>query len=204
MIAAPNTVRTAQPDDRDAVALILAEAFLDGDLAPWLVASDEHRRDIYPGYFAMIAEHALEHGHVEVTDDAAAAVWYVIGEARQVPPIDGYAARLADLTGPYLSRFRAVDEAMTTHHPTEAHHYLAYLAVRPGQQRRGHGTRLLNHHRRRLDTDSAPAYLEATSPQLCGYYGQHGYRLLRPTFPAGRHGPLLYPMWRQPIVCAHP
>lgn len=195
-------VRTATGDDAPALSALLAEAFLRGDLGPWLVPDLDTRAQIYRSYFALVTEHALDHGRVEVTGDrppdlAAAAVWYRI-EGGPAPAAADYDARLALITGPSRPRFVALDDAMHRHHPYhEQHHYLAFLAVLPERQCHGLGSALLAHHHAVLDTGAAPAYLEATGPRNARLYARHGYRP-RPPYRVGGDGPELLPMWRPP------
>ena len=206
MTPAPHTpIRRAATTDLPALATLLTEAFLHGDLAPWLIAHLDTRHRIYRPYFRMIAEHALAHGHVETTSDGtAAAVWYRI-TGQPLPEPEDYAHRLATITGSHLARFQTLDRAMHTAHPyTEAHHYLAYLTVHPDRQRRGLGSALLTHHHTQLDQHGIPAYLEATGPRNRSLYARHGYRP-RPPVALDRGGPHLHPMWRPaPLPAARP
>jgi GNAT superfamily N-acetyltransferase len=193
-----SAVRDARPEDAKAATTILSEAFLRGDLAPWLVPLLDDRQRIYPPYFAMLTDHALHHGHVQITDDErGVAVWYSHDD-RNIPPIVDYDARLKQITTPYTARFAALDAAMRQHHPhDEPHHYLALLAVHPDRQARGYGSRLLNHHHTELDTDGLGGYLEATGVRNQQLYLRHGYHHLT-AYQIARRGPTLYPMWRRP------
>ncbi|GIE91597.1 GNAT family N-acetyltransferase [Actinoplanes regularis] len=194
----PATVRRAEPGDALVIAELLAEAFLHGDLAPWLIPHPGTRARIYPPYFALLAEHALTHGEVETTrDNTAVAVWYQIDDG-PLPELPGYRQRLAEITGEFLPRFAALDEAMHAHHPYgQPHHYLAFLAVHPDRQRQGLGTALLNHHHADLHAAGISAYLEATSTRNSRLYARHGYRP-RPVYRIAGDGPSLFPMWRSP------
>lgn len=190
-------VRDATPEDFPAVVTVLSDAFLYGDLAPWLVALLDDRTRIYPDYFAMLAEHALDHGQVQVTDDrCGVAVWYH-HDGTDLPPIRDYDERLAKITAPYTARFVAMDDAMQRQHPHEPHHYLAFLAVSPDRHGNGYGGQLLRHHHAELDAAGISAYLEATGPRNRSLYARHGYRQRDP-YPIARSGPQLYPMWRTP------
>jgi ribosomal protein S18 acetylase RimI-like enzyme len=190
------TIGKATPDDLDAVRYVLVEAFLHGDLGPWLVPHVDTRHRIYWPYFAMLAEHALQYGLVEMTDDAqAVAVWYPIAGGHQ-PVIADYDTRLKAVTGTFVSRFTELDRAMHEHHPREQwHHYLAFLAVHPDHQRRGLGSALLSHHHAALDEAGTPAFVEATGTRNRHLYTRHGY-LPRPAYRLSPGGPRLYPMWR--------
>nr|WP_133877163.1 GNAT family N-acetyltransferase [Actinoplanes brasiliensis] len=192
-------IRTPTPADQQTVSELLAEAFLHGDLADWLIPHLDTRARIYPHYFALHVEHALTHGQVEMNEDATAvAIWYAI-DGEPLPELPDYSQRLADLTGRFQPRFAALDQAMHDHHPYDPPHlYLAFLAVHPDLQRRGVGSALLRHRHDQLDETGAAAYLEATGLRNRRLYTRHGYRpqpVLR--LPAG---PPLYPMRRVPTT----
>ncbi len=186
----------APPADLDALSQLIADAFC--DLAPsrWLVADRATRRKIFPGYFRIYVEHALETGVAYTTTDrAAAALWIPIGQDAPTPPA-GYGRRLAAATGPWASRFQAFDVALEARHPAGlAHDYLALLAVRPGRQGQGIGTALLRWHHQILDRDGVPAYLEASSLRTRNVYLRHGYSDHGPPIYLP-DGPLMYPMLR--------
>jgi GNAT superfamily N-acetyltransferase len=204
VIAMPlSAVRAAHGSDLEAVTAVLSEAFLYADLAPWLIPSLADRDRIYPHYFAMLAEHALAHGTVAITQDrAAVALWYA-HDGRPLPAIADYDARLAQSTAPYTARFVALDDAMHRHHPhDEPHHYLAFLAVHPDRQRHGYGSHLLRHHHDYLDATATAAYLEATGTRTGQLYARHGYQP-RPAYALARDSPRLYPMWRPAQAGTH-
>lgn len=192
-------IRIARSDEVDAVSDVLAEAFLDGDLAPWLIPSRKERKTVYPGYFRIFAEFFVAHDMVETTDDlAAVAIWWPVGD-ELVMDIPDYDVRLAKVTGTALGRFVALDMTMHNHHPTRnPHEYLAFLAVRPDRQGKGLGGALLAHHHRQLDTENTPAYVEATGPRNRALYSRLGYRMNQVIAIPG-DGPNLYRMWRAPI-----
>lgn len=191
------TVRVAHPDELQPVSELLAAAFLTGDLAPWLIPHAGVRARVYPSYFALFVEHALAHGIVTVDEQMrAVALWYP-HDGTDLPDIDNYDHRLAMTVGQFLHRFRALDAAMHAHHPTEVHHYLAFLAVHPDHQGHGLGSALLAHHHRVLDTRGIPAYLEATGERNRALYARHGYEG-QPAYPVAPGGPSLYPMRRPP------
>ncbi|BCY11079.1 GNAT family N-acetyltransferase [Actinoplanes sp. L3-i22] len=196
-------VRRAQANDTDVslVTGILADAFLHGDLAGWLVPDPDLRAHIYPPYFRMLAEHAIDHGLVELLGDNATALWYDLDHT-PAPAIADYDVQLATITGTALTRFQQLDHAMHQHHPDpsgQPHAYLAFLAVRPGQQGKGLGAALLDHRHIAVDLLDRPAYLEATGPRNRALYRRHGYQPLEP-YEVTRGGPPLFPMWRPPAA----
>jgi GNAT superfamily N-acetyltransferase len=190
-------IRTATPADQQIVSDLLAEAFLHGDLADWLIPHLDTRARIYPHYFALHVEHALTYGHIDMTSNATAvAIWYAVADG-PLPELPDYTQRLAEVTGRFQPRFAALDQAMHDHHPyDQPHHYLAFLAVHPDQQRHGLGSILLQHHHARLDATGTAAHLEATGPRNRRLYVRHGYRP-QPVFHLPDCGQPLYPMWRR-------
>ena len=188
----------ARAGDLDALSIVIAEAFHDLPPSRWLIGDQIARREVFPHYFRIHLEHALEHGVVCTTPDrAAVALWIPVGIAKPAPP-DGYAERLAVATRPWTSRFAVFDAALERRHPAgTAHHHLALLGVRPGRQGGGIGSALLREHHRWLDQAGVAAYLEASSEHSRRLYLRHGYRDLGPPIDLP-DGPSLIPMWRAP------
>jgi GNAT superfamily N-acetyltransferase len=188
-------IHLAGLDDVGAVTGTLAEGFLDGDLANWLIPDRRKRRSVYAGYFRIFAEFFLQHGQVDATEDLdAVALWWPVGQLL-VLDIPDYDERLAKVTGDAVGRFKLLDFTMHAHHPTyRPHHYLAFLGVHPDRQGQGLGSALLQHRHQQLDQEATPAYLESTGWRNRGLYERCGYRLLGPLLVPG--GPTLVPMWR--------
>jgi len=66
--------------DLDVLSQVIADAFC--DLAPsrWLIPGQATRRQVFPGYFRLYAEHALARGVVHTTPGrTAAALWIPAG-----------------------------------------------------------------------------------------------------------------------------
>ncbi len=192
-----NQIITANAADADALSQVIADAFHDLPQSQWLIPDPDARRDILPCYFKILVEHALASGTVHTTADrSAAALWIPISPEGASPPRD-YAARLAEVTGPWASRFTAFDATLERHHPTNfAHHHLAILAVHPTRQGRGTGSALLRAYHHDLDQDAnLPAYLEAAQWRTRQLYRRHGY-LPSGLFYLPDGGPPMFPMAR--------
>ena len=184
--------------DLAVLSQVIAGAFCDLAVSQWLILDRAARRAIFPAYFALYVEHALEQGLVYTTPGRdATAVWIPTGPGPAGPP-EGYSARVADVTGPWLGRFEAFDAALDRRHPAGlAHHHLALLAVRWTRQGHGIGTALLHAHHTVLDRDGLPAYLEASALDTRHLYLQHGYSDHGPPIQLPG-GPRMYPMLRPP------
>lgn len=199
--AGPAVVR-AEERDLEVLSQVTADAFHDLAVSQWLIPDGEARRAIFPGYFQILIQHALDIGLVYTTEQRTAAALWLPATGPASP--GGYAGQLADTTGPYLNRFLAFDEELTRHHPAGLlHHHLAILAVRPDRQGQGIGTSLLDAHHAILDAKGIAAYLEASDQRNHGLYQGHGYtdhgQLIE--LPGG---PVMHPMMREPRPAACP
>jgi GNAT superfamily N-acetyltransferase len=187
----------ARTRDAHQVAAVIAAAFGDLDVAAWLVPPAEDRQRVLYAHFRILVDHAIDHGDIQMTANrAAAAVW--LPRHRPLPDIPDYEHRLWLACGTYTERFAELDAAFDKHHPAEAHHHLALLAVEPARQGRGLGSALLARYHARLDRDRMPAYLEASSHNSRRLYLRYGYADHGDPLDLPDHGPRLWPMWRTP------
>ena len=88
-----------------------------------------------------------------------------------------------------------VMEIMKENHPEEPHWYLMLIGTDPTVRGKGFGQEM---HSRldRCDDEHAPAYLEASKPDLVPYYSRFGFGVTGEIkLP---DGPSMWPMWRQP------
>jgi GNAT superfamily N-acetyltransferase len=176
---------------------VIADAFFDLPPSRWLIPDPGARRAIFPGYFRLIIEGALGSGVVQTTPDRDAAALWIPADA--AAPLPDYPERLAAVTGEWAGRFTAFDAALDRCHLAGVpHHYLAILAVRPGRQGHGIGTRLLNAYHQRLDQHPrTSACLEAADERTSRFYLKHGYQLRASApFRLPDGGPLMWPMVR--------
>lgn len=194
-------ISRASGDDAQWVADLIGEAFQSLAVACWLVPDPDRRAHILPANFRIFVDHALAHGHVHVIGDrAGVAVWFPRDE-QPLPEPFAYQQRVTAACGEATDRFRHLDELFDKHHPTEPHHHLAFLAVRPNRQRQGLGSALLAHHHSRLDAAGVAAYLEASSAENRNLYLRHGYRVILAPFHLPDRTPM-WPMWRPAGVAA--
>ncbi|MEV4210161.1 GNAT family N-acetyltransferase [Micromonospora sp. NPDC049662] len=197
------TVRQATRDDMRPLTSVLAAAFFDGPVADWLVPDHADREAVYHRYFELVLDHGFDHGHVDTTTDlSAVSIWY----PRAEPPLGespGYQAALEAATKAYAPKFALLDAVFEAFHPSEPHHYLAYVAVKPEQQNRGVGAALLTHRHRQLDELGMPAYLEASNVRNRELYVRLGY-CAGPPMILPTSGPTIWRMWRGQPRAARP
>jgi GNAT superfamily N-acetyltransferase len=193
-------IRDITPVDPAEISALLAATIGEGQVARWLTPDPLVRRLDSPAYFDIFVEHITQCGEVYATTDpvsgdlVGAALWLPF--TAPVPLPRDYDRRLKDICGSAFDRARDLDAALEAHHPTEPHHYLAFLAVRADRQGVGIGSALLARHHARVDAVGVPAYLEATDIRNRELYLRHGYvgqGIIR--LP---DGPPVWPMWRRP------
>lgn len=191
-------IRLVPAEDIESVGELIAQAFDDDLVTRWLVDDESDRRRIMPSYFTLLAELGLKGGAVYASGDyQAAAVWIDVTGPEPPPPAEPE-PELAQLCGPHTGRFHTLEHLLhAAQQRLPPHQHLFFLAVRPGLQRRGLGTAVLEAHHSRLDREGLPAYLDASSLDSRRLYLQHGYQDVRQpfTFP---DGPTMWPMWRPP------
>jgi GNAT superfamily N-acetyltransferase len=186
--------RTVDPGQ---LAKLIGGAFLPLEPCKYLVPEPSHRLLVMTRFFELDVRECQEDGSVDVTaDHRGVALWMPrSGEPSTEPdPVE----ELKRATGKYLDRFLAFNEELVSHYPAgRAFEHLMILAVDPDAQRHGLGSALLTARHARLDAEGIPAYLEAASLALTGFYQRHGYeRLDKPiVLPDGRQ---MHPMWREP------
>ncbi|HEY9472749.1 MAG TPA: GNAT family N-acetyltransferase [Mycobacteriales bacterium] len=187
----------ADPERAGTVSRVIAEAFAELAVVGWLVPDAAARDCVLSADFRIFVDHAFEYGEVHATPDLdAVALWFPL-DGDPLPEPNDYHRRLTDAVGEWIDRFSLLDKLFEANHPTEPHHHLAFLAVRPDRQGNGLGSALLRHHHARLDHDGMPAYLEASSPGSRDLYLRHGYQLRGEPFTVPGGTPF-WPMWRPP------
>jgi GNAT superfamily N-acetyltransferase len=189
----------ASPDLTGVLSRVVAVAFEPMPVVSWLVPRVSDRWEVLPRYFRILVEYAMAQGRVDILPgNEAVAVWLPGGDPA-VPVIADYERRRALACGEHADRFRQLDEAMHAHHPdSPPHEHLALLAVRPGHQGAGLGSRLLEHRHRELDREGRPAYLEASTMRSADLYERHDYRHVGAPFAPASCQASMWPMWRDP------
>ena len=191
-------VQQATAGDVPVLGRLIADAFEPLEQNLWLVPDMEARPYVFSAYFALQVDLGLQCGTVYTTPQRdAVAVWLPVDDT--LPTLPDYTDRLIRLAGSWADRFHIFEAALGSQHPALGRHdYLAFLAVHPTQQRRGLGTRLMEHHHRLLDWHRLPAYLEAASWHSHDFYRLRGWDEHADPYQITPAGPTMYPMVRQP------
>ena len=202
---AAETPELAGPAEHDAVAQDLAAAFAADPVVDWVVRADERRPQAQLAFFRLIVSiYAAEKPRIyRPAGGGAAAIWVRSEDAAKsslADEIRAFGVFIGVCGFSRLPRVSQVRTAMDANHPGgPPHDYLAFLGVRPEAQGRGIGSRLLRAHTVRLDEQRRPAYLETGNERTLTLYRSHGFEVTG-RFVAGRGGPPMWSLWREPQV----
>lgn len=188
-------IRAARWREQDSVAAVIAEALQPTPLAAWLIPDEEQRGRVLTDVTKIWVEHALFFGDIYVTTDLAAAA-VCFHRLRPIPPPGKYPTRLATAAGPHAERFLALDGIIASRQPTHAHYHLAYLTVRPTEQKSDRGRALLAHLTSRADRLDLPSWT-VTLPAGQHLLAQSGYDTTQTTVQAST-GVTMHPMSHSP------
>jgi ribosomal protein S18 acetylase RimI-like enzyme len=190
-------IRPATAAEFADVGALIALAFHHLGPDTYVVPDPADRPRVMGRFFTMLTEQAARYGRVEVVDRGggleAAAVWF--DRTWDAPGPPDFENRVAELAGPYLDNFAALD-LLDKHEPAEPHWHLQFMAVHPDAQNQGLGSALLRHTHAELDAAGVPEYLEATNEQNIRLYRRHGYAPMDPFDIRLPDGTPFYRMWR--------
>ncbi|MEU4244000.1 hypothetical protein [Actinoplanes sp. NPDC026619] len=157
-----------------------------------LIPDDDTRRQVLYVLAAVLAEHALGHGNVDVIGDRAAAIW--LDRTVVASPGD---ADIRDLLGAALGRHAhalidGLGVAAPRTHDRLPHLHLVILAAANTQD----ALDLLAHRHRRLDRAGVVACTDVGTSDEQAVLAAAGYRPDEAQRPSGR--PQVWSMWRLP------
>jgi ribosomal protein S18 acetylase RimI-like enzyme len=166
-------------ESSQAIATVVA-AFASDPVERWLYPADEEYERHFPEFVAAFGGRAFEAGTAwAVGGQEAVALW--LGPGTEP---DGEAV------GEVLARTVAEDKheelfdvlgQMAEAHLADLHWYLPWLAVEPGRQNEGLGSRLLAHCLAVVDESGLPAFLETPNPRNVSLYERHGFEVVAVT-----------------------
>lgn len=134
--------------------------------------------------------------------NSAYHIQHYVGAALWLPPDvfpdeEGLTKLFQDsFDGAQLDEIFSCFEQMDNFHPDEPCWHLAFIAVDPTQQNKGHGSALMKHTLEAVDNDKKLAYLESTNEANLSLYQRHGFELMG-NIQAG-NSPSMFPMVREP------
>ncbi len=172
-----------RPDQVEAAARTLADAFWDDPLMH-IVAPDENRRTaVGHWFFAKSIAYGLRWGEVSCNDDASAvAVWFPPGNTditlgRMLRVGMGALPLRAGING--FRRFmRALSAVEKFHKAVEGPHwYLLAIGTMPARQGTGLGSALVELGTSQADAAGIPCYLETATDSNVAYYSKRGFEI---------------------------
>lgn len=173
------------------VAAVAAAATWDTPVAGWLVPDPLHRPGVLHAWYAILAEHAVRYGRVDLlADRSATAIW--LDRTRPLPAPSHFLRRLTGSCGKHAIAVLRYEQLLEAHRPRTGHLQLAVLAA-PGHER---AAVLLAHRHQRLDRARIAAHGVAGSLDELRVMAAAGYLPGEP-FPLPDGGPTLWPLWRQ-------
>ncbi len=172
------SLRRATAADVQALATVLADAFLDDPIYSWLIPMEQSRHARLRRFFALhLRIFGLDRGIARTTTDLA-------GAAISTPPgnwrLPTSAAvrnfrRYGAVFGQHGARAFAYLLRLERQHVRGPHHYIAAVGVAPAAQGQGLGTRLLRPTLEVCDSEGLPAYIEASSERNARLYERLGF-----------------------------
>jgi ribosomal protein S18 acetylase RimI-like enzyme len=189
------SVRSALPEERQAVLQTLMLAFAADPLVRWLTPKSEVFLGMMVPFFDAFGGAAFDHGTAFVAEEGkAAALWLPPGIE---PDVETMGAMMQERGDPALQTDAfAVLEHMGRYHPDAPCWYLPIIGADPAHQGQGLGAALMKHALERCDQEGQVAYLESSNERNVSLYQRHGFEIM------GRiqHGssPVVTPMIRVP------
>ena len=172
-----------RPDQREAAAETLAEAFYDDPLLQVLAPDPPRRMAVGRWYFHTTVDYGMRWGRVWVTEDVAAtSVW--------LPPGTRFSALRSLRVGmgafpfrvglrPMLSIVRVVPALERLHRLVRGPHwFLMAIGTRPSRQGGGLGSAVLTAGTSQADLEGLPCYLETSTQRAVDFYVKHGFEVV--------------------------
>ncbi len=190
-------VRSARPDDLDAIVGILTESFFDDPVMCWAFDAQVRRKRLDVMWRVMARHGYIPAGAATILPGGdGAALWMPPGKSLDDAFWSEHASEFVGGLEGDVERITQMGSAMEESHPKEEHWYLLAIGIHPDAQGRGLGGTLLGHTLALADAARQPAYLEATSARSRALYERFGFEVIGEIHPGD--GPTLWCMWREP------
>ncbi|HKA05117.1 MAG TPA: GNAT family N-acetyltransferase [Acidimicrobiales bacterium] len=199
-------VRAATSADTAGAAVTLAAAFQDDPVPSHLLPDPARRPARATRFFAVIGRVQLPFGHVYVRTAPApadppdgVAIWAPPGHWKL--PTSTVVRNLPALICVFGAKTPAALGLLATmekrHPPDPPHWYLEFVGTAPSRRGQGVALAVLAPILDQADAEGVPAYLENSSEVNLPLYSRLGFEVTG-TFTAGKGGPTLWSMWREP------
>lgn len=197
-------ILTATDEHLDALAVVLADSFVDDPLMTWVFPTRRHERLVIMFRYLAAGSYVRSGASTVMFDGDE-----MIGAALWLPPDDdpsrdeqaeeAYRAEhgpaFIEAMGDGIVRLGELSEIMEAHEPAAPHWYLLAVGIAPDRQGGGLGRALIEHRLEMVDAATgADVYLEATSPRSRVLYRRIGFEDLGEFLMSD--GPVVWAMWR--------
>lgn len=180
------SVRLAEAAEKDAVAAVLHDAFVDEDgLNYWLRQGAEKERARLRFFRAAVRDVIHPRRELWLAQSGGANLGAAIWLRPNDKAFDHSAVQqlltlplfysIAGVEG--MERARALGARLSSYHPRAPHAHLTFLGVASAAQGRGVGSALLKAALAPLDVNGVTAYLEASKPRNVALYQRHGFEV---------------------------
>ncbi|HEU4960288.1 MAG TPA: GNAT family N-acetyltransferase [Sphingomonas sp.] len=190
-------VRIALPQDRPAIAAMLARAFADDPAMRFIFPDPAARAKRLPRLFALLFEDDGPVGMRLVTAGGeAATLWRAPGRAETgIWDMIRHAPAMLHALGGAIGRALRIANAIDAHHPGHAFWYLHIAGCDPAFQGRGIGGAVVRDGLARAAGEGLPCYLETPLEKNVGFYRSLGFELVE-TWDVPGGGPRFWSMER--------
>ncbi|UJP39484.1 GNAT family N-acetyltransferase [Cellulomonas palmilytica] len=179
-------VRAARAEDMPAIRTVLGRAFHDDSLVRWALPDETTRDDVCAAWFGAFVDRYLAVGRVDVVEVdgevAGVAAWRVPDAPddhpvlASLPSVPGI---VAAVVGPErTAHLFATLGGSSAHAPADPAVYLHLLAVRPGLQGRGLGSRLVSHGLATFDERGTTTWLCTAEERDVVFYERLGFAVV--------------------------
>jgi GNAT superfamily N-acetyltransferase len=171
------------PQQVDAAALTLAEAFRDDPLLK-ILHPDERKHDaIAPWFFSTAIKYGMPYGQVWGNEDASAVAIWLPPDGTDMSMVAMIRAGMAALPFKVGARgalrfMRALSATEPFHKAVRGPHwYLLAVGTRPERQGQGLGQSLLEQGTAQADAAGLPCYLETGTEENVAFYSKRGFEV---------------------------
>ncbi len=174
---------------------IIGESFADDPVNRWVFGG----RGGMTAYYSLVAKKLyLRTGFGHAAGNAGGTLWLPPGVSKDIPLWNSLdiATALLRHSGPRaIFRGLAVDASLARSKPSQPYFYLFAIGVRPAEQGKGVGRRLMSAGLEAIDRAGLPAYLESSKESNLPFYRHFGFEVIAQVEPA-RGCPPMWLMWR--------
>jgi ribosomal protein S18 acetylase RimI-like enzyme len=172
-----------RPDQVEAAAKTLADAFWDDPLMHIIAPDEKKRAAVGPWFFAKSIAYGQRWGEVSCNDDlSAVAVWFPPGNTditlgRMSRVGMGALPIRAGING-FLRFMRALSAVEKFHKAVGGPHwYLLAIGTKPHRQGTGLGSALVELGTSQADAAGIPCYLETATESNVAFYSKRGFEV---------------------------